>query len=167
MVPSQDGECTFTLKEGGRCPFLNDDNLCDLYIELGEDKLCETCAEFPRFINDYGNIREIGIAPSCKTAGELMFSYKDELTFDTVEDNSLIPEPNDIDAYTYMQLRQARIVAFGIISDRDISIFERLMLYLNYAKRIQKHLDAERDELIAGVAKGSVDLITERNCLTS
>ena len=82
-----------------------------------------------------------------------MFSYKDELTFDTVEDNSLIPEPNDIDAYTYMQLRQARIVAFGIISDRDISIFERLMLYLNYAKRIQKHLDAERDELIAGVAK--------------
>ncbi len=153
MVPSQDGECTFTLKEGGRCPFLNDDNLCDLYIELGEDKLCETCAEFPRFINDYGNIREIGIAPSCKTAGELMFSYKDELTFDTVEDNSLIPEPNDIDAYTYMQLRQARIVAFGIISDRDISIFERLMLYLNYAKRIQKHLDAERDELIAGVAK--------------
>lgn len=153
MVPSQDGECTFTLKEGGRCPFLNDDNLCDLYIELGEDKLCETCAEFPRFINDYGNIREIGIAPSCKTAGELMFSYKDELTFDTVEDNSLIPEPNDIDAYTYMQLRQARIVAFGIISDRDISIFERLMLYLDYAKRIQKHLDAERDELIAGVAK--------------
>ena len=153
MVPSQDGECTFTLKEGGRCPFLNDDNLCDLYIELGEDKLCETCAEFPRFINDYGNIREIGIAPSCKTAGELMFSYKDELTFDTVEDNSLTPEPNDIDAYTYMQLRQARIVAFGIISDRDISIFERLMLYLNYAKRIQKHLDAERDELIAGVAK--------------
>lgn len=153
MVPSQDGECTFTLKEGGRCPFLNDDNLCDLYIELGEDKLCETCAEFPRFINDYGNIREIGIAPSCKTAGELMFSYKDELTFDTVEDNSLTPEPNDIDAYTYMQLRQARIVAFGIISDRDISIFERLMLYLDYAKRIQKHLDAERDELIAGVAK--------------
>lgn len=101
MVPSQDGECTFTLKEGGRCPFLNDDNLCDLYIELGEDKLCETCAEFPRFINDYGNIREIGIAPSCKTAGELMFSYKDELTFDTVEDNSLTLEPNDIDAYTY------------------------------------------------------------------
>jgi len=126
MVPSQDGECTFTLKEGGRCPFLNDDNLCDLYIELGEDKLCETCAEFPRFINDYGNIREIGIAPSCKTAGELMFSYKDELTFDTVEDNSLTLEPNDIDAYTYMHLRQARIVAFGIISDRDISIFERL-----------------------------------------
>ena len=165
MVPSQDGECTFTLKEGGRCPFLNDDNLCDLYIELGEDKLCETCAEFPRFINDYGNIREIGIAPSCKTAGELMFSYKDELTFDMVEDSSLTPEPNNIDAYTYMQLRQARIVAFGIISDRDINIFERLALYIDYAKRIQKHLDAERDELIAGVAKRFCGLDYRENLL--
>ena len=87
-----------------------------------------------KICSDYGNIREIGIAPSCKTAGELMFSYKDELTFDTVEDNSLTLEPNDIDAYAYMHLRQARIVAFGIISDRDISIFERLMLYLDYAK---------------------------------
>ena len=67
MVPSEDGGCTFTLNNG-RCPFLNDNNLCDLYIELGEDKLCETCAEFPRFINEYGSVREIGIAPSCKTA---------------------------------------------------------------------------------------------------
>ena len=26
----------------------------------------------PRFINEYGSVREIGIAPSCKTAGELI-----------------------------------------------------------------------------------------------
>ena len=57
-------------------------------------------------------------------------------------------------------------MAFGIISDRDISIFERLMLYLDYAKRIQKHLDAERDELIVVLQSGSVELITERSCLT-
>lgn len=153
MVPSEEGECTFTLKEGGRCPFLNDENLCDLYIELGEDRLCDTCAEFPRFINDYGNVREIGIAPSCKTAGELMLSYREELTFDTEDEPELIPKPNDIDAFTYMQLRQARIAAFGIISDRDISIYERLAMYLEYARQIQKHLDTERDELIANVAK--------------
>ena len=91
--------------------------------------------------------------------------FNDELTFDTVEDNSLIPEPNDIDAYTYMQLRQARIVAFGIISDRDINIFERLALYIDFAKRIQKHLDAERDELIAGVAKRFCGLDYRENLL--
>ena len=44
MVPSQDGECTFTLKEGGRCPFLNDD--------VGNSEL-------------YGNVLRIG----CRNAG--------------------------------------------------------------------------------------------------
>lgn len=153
MVPSQDGECTFTLKEGGRCPFLNDDNLCDLYIELGEDKLCETCAEFPRFINDYGSIREIGIAPSCKTAGELMFSYQKELTFDVKEEPDITIRPNDIDAFTYMQLGQARAVAYEIMSDRSVSIYDRMALYLEYTRQIQKHLDNERDELIINVVK--------------
>ena len=33
MVPSEDGGCTFTLKEG-RCPFLNKKNLCEIYIKL-------------------------------------------------------------------------------------------------------------------------------------
>ena len=113
MVPLEDGGCTFTLNNG-RCPFLNDNNLCFLYIELGEDKLCETCAEFPRFINEYGSVREIGIAPSCKTAGELILGYKDELTFDIKDSDEEVSSYNDIDPMTYMQLRQARTIAYVV-----------------------------------------------------
>lgn len=36
------------LKEGGRCPFLTEENLCIIQKELGEDYLCDTCYEFPR-----------------------------------------------------------------------------------------------------------------------
>lgn len=151
MVPSEDGGCTFTLKEGGRCPFLNDKNLCDLFTELGEDKLCDTCAEFPRFINDYGNIREIGIAPSCKTAGELMFSFKDRLTFEMNEDSSIPATMNDIDPVTFIQLKNARQTAYDILSDRNIDIRKRLIIYLAYAKDIQKLLDEERDTEISNV----------------
>lgn len=152
MVPSEDGGCTFTLNNG-RCPFLNDNNLCDLYIELGEDKLCETCAEFPRFINEYGSVREIGIAPSCKTAGELILGYKDELTFDIKDSDEEVSSYNDIDPMTYMQLRQARTIAYNIVSDRDYTIAERAVLLLMFAKDIQHYLDRERDELIIGVCK--------------
>ena len=137
----------------GRCPFLNDNNLCDLYIELGEDKLCETCAEFPRFINEYGSVREIGIAPSCKTAGELILGYKDELTFDIKDSDEEVSSYNDIDPITYMQLRQARTIAYNIVSDRDYTIAERAVLLLMFAKDIQHYLDRERDELIIGVCK--------------
>ena len=152
MVPLEDGGCTFTLNNG-RCPFLNDNNLCDLYIELGEDKLCETCAEFPRFINEYGSVREIGIAPSCKTAGELILGYKDELTFDIKDSDEEVSSYNDIDPMTYMQLRQARTIAYNIVSDRDYTIAERAVLLLKFAKDIQHYLDRERDELIIGVCK--------------
>lgn len=152
MVPSEEGGCTFTLNNG-RCPFLNDKNLCDLYIALGEDKLCDTCAEFPRFINEYGSVREIGIAPSCKTAGELILGYKKELTFDIKDSDDKISSYNDIDPVTYIQLRQAREIAYGIASDRDYTIAERAVLLLMFAKDIQYYLDKQRDELIIGVCR--------------
>lgn len=151
MVASDDGGCTFTLKEGGRCPFLNDENLCDLYTELGEDKLCETCAEFPRFINEYGNVREIGIAPSCITAGELIFNYNKKLTFDIEDDGETVTTYNDIDGYLYMQLLRAREAAYKIIQDEDFTVDEVCYLLLEFAARIQKHMDKEKDYLIENV----------------
>lgn len=150
MVPSEDGGCTFTLNNG-RCPFLNEKNLCDLYTELGEDKLCETCAEFPRFINEYGNVREIGIAPSCKTAGELIFNFKDRLTFDMEDDGKPVASYNDIDGFLYMQLLRAREIAYDIVQDEDFTPDECCILLLDCACRIQKHMDKERDELIENV----------------
>ena len=150
MVPSEDGGCTFTLKRG-KMSIFNKKNLCEIYIKLGKDSLCETCAEFPRFINEYGNTREIGIAPSCKTAGELILGYKGELKFREVKNREQINSYNDIDPLTFVQLRQARIIAYNIATDRDYTIMERCVLILMFARNIQDYLDRERDELIVGV----------------
>ena len=148
MVKSEEGGCTFTLNNG-RCPFLNDENLCDLYIALGEENLCDTCAEFPRFINEYGNTREIGIAPSCITAGGIIFNYKDKLVFETTENDEFPKTYNDIDPLTYIQLTSVRKMAYSIVQNRAYTINDRCVLLLEFAKKIQKHLDNERDELIA------------------
>lgn len=39
----------FRTDERGRCVFLNQENLCDLYLNLGEETLCEICTNHPRF----------------------------------------------------------------------------------------------------------------------
>lgn len=156
MVPEKEGGCTFTL-QNGRCPFLNDNNLCDLYIALGEDKLCDTCAEFPRFINEYGSVKEIGIAPSCKTAGEIIFNYDKVLTFDEEEDGKPLTGYNDIDGFLYMQLRNARKCAYDIIQNKKYTPDEACLILIEYAIRIQKHMDDERDDLIANVVKSFKD----------
>lgn len=150
MVPQEDGGCTFTLTNN-RCPFLNDKNLCDLYTELGEDKLCDTCDEFPRFINIYGNVKEIGIAPSCVTAGELIFNCKEKLTFDIEDDGEPVSEYNDIDAYLYMQLLRAREIAYEIVQNEKFTVDECSLLLIDYAVKIQKHIDDENDHLIENV----------------
>lgn len=152
MVPDGEGGCNFKLNNG-RCPFLNDKLLCDLYTELGEDRLCDTCAEFPRFINVYGLVKEIGIAPSCKTAGELIFNYKDIISFDETEDGKPLEGVNDIDAFLYMQLLKARNTAYDIVQNEKYSVDEAAYLLLEYAHRIQKHMDKERDDLIGGIVK--------------
>ena len=46
MVPSEDGGCTFTLKEG-RCPFLNKKNLCEIISSLVRIRCVKRVQSFP------------------------------------------------------------------------------------------------------------------------
>ena len=43
IVLSEDGSYSFKLTENERCPFLDENNLCKLIIEKGEDFLCDIC----------------------------------------------------------------------------------------------------------------------------
>ena len=140
VPPTEEEEACFTLNNG-RCPFLNDNNLCDLYTELGEDKLCDTCTNYPRFIEEYGSLREIGIALSCKTAGELILKSDKKVTFELTENDEMVSTYNDIDPELYMMLMASRKTAFDIAQNRDFDIVMRYCLVLEYAKDIQDMID--------------------------
>ena len=45
-IRTEDGFSFFSLQEG-RCPFLNPQSLCDIYIQLGEANMCSTCKTYP------------------------------------------------------------------------------------------------------------------------
>lgn len=36
-----------------RCAFLNEENLCDIYIEAGPKMFCKTCRNYPRHIEEF------------------------------------------------------------------------------------------------------------------
>ncbi len=133
-------EDRFILQEHGRCPFLNDANLCDIYTELGEDKLCETCTNFPRHITEFGGTREIGISLSCPVAVELIMKRTEPITFTVSENDEKISGYNDIDASLYFELCQAREVAYGICQDRSMGIKHRAALLLDFSFALQKKL---------------------------
>jgi lysine-N-methylase len=48
----------------GRCAFLGDDMLCTIHKELGAEGLNDTCAVYPRAVNQFGSQREYELAVS-------------------------------------------------------------------------------------------------------
>lgn len=130
------GNTIFRLAEKKRCPFLNNENLCDMHIAIGGEHTPYTCRTFPRFINNFGGTRELGISFSCPVAADMMYQLKTPMSFkDELLDEP--PELNEIDAQTYFYLVKARKKAFEIVQDRSLPINQRLLSLLDYAEELQ------------------------------
>ena len=70
----------FRLTEEERCPFLQQDGLCELIRALGEDALCDICALHPRFYELAGPYELAGLGLSCEAVCDLLLSEEGELT---------------------------------------------------------------------------------------
>ena len=66
----------FILGEKERCPFLNSSNLCDIYINLGKEHLCEICSNHPRFVNVFSQREEWGLGMCCEAAANIILNKK-------------------------------------------------------------------------------------------
>ena len=62
----------FVMGPDGRCPFLRNDNLCEMILKHGEDYLCDICKEHPRFYNTFDDHIEAGIGLVCEEACRLV-----------------------------------------------------------------------------------------------
>lgn len=134
------GNTIFRLADKKRCPFLNRENLCDMHIAIGGEHTPYTCRMFPRFINDFGGTREMGVSFSCPVASDMMWNLSEPMRF-VDELNDLPPQLNEIDAQTYFYLTKARKRAFEIVQDRTIPINKRLIKLLDFGVEIQNDLE--------------------------
>lgn len=72
IIRGEDGAC-FEMEQG-RCPFLNQDKLCRLILEQGEEILSVTCREHPRFRDEYGIMEETCLSISCPEAAKMLLN---------------------------------------------------------------------------------------------
>lgn len=156
------------LQCGGRCSMLNDNNLCDLVTELGEDALCETCHRYPRHVEEFEGLREWSLSLSCPVAAELILECEEQLRLieetDEAED-PLEEEFEDFDYFLFMQLEEARKVLFRIVRKRKMALEARMSLLLELAEEMQNCLDEDRlydmDNLIASYGEKEYDSIED------
>ena len=123
----------------GRCAFLNDENLCDIYIELGSEALCDTCRLYPRHVEEYEGIREWSLSLSCPIAARMLLSWQGEVPLvetETGEEEDL-DDFEDFDIMLYTQLVEARGVCFEKLWEESFSTEVYMEMCLNFARDMQ------------------------------
>lgn len=132
----------FVLQENRRCPFLNEENLCDIYTALGEAALCDVCTNTPRNILEYGGERELAISASCAEAGRLIYGEKGITTFVEKEIEDILDvEETEEEKEFACYIRIARDEAIRILQNRELSVYQRIRLFLSYAQEVQECLN--------------------------
>ena len=133
-----DDDPSFIL-QGERCPFLNKQNLCDIIINLGEDKLCQICRDHPRYFEWFADAKEGGIGLCCEEAARIILGSKEK--FSTYETEC---SDEGCDAYEealYDMLTFARDEIITTLENSSLTLKERIGAVINYAFEIQFMMD--------------------------
>ncbi|EHA1004255.1 flagellar protein FliB [Clostridium perfringens] len=95
-IVKSDGENIFLLNNGN-CSFLNEKKMCEIYINLGEDHLCYTCQQFPRYTEEFLDLREVGLSLSCPEAARIILRKAENTTFNLSEEDNCENEMQEDD----------------------------------------------------------------------
>ena len=166
----EDGEAarTFCLKVDGRCPFLDDRNLCEIVQKLGPAALPEVCTEYPRQTFCFGPYITKSLTLSCPEVARMLLTSIPPVHFPEVdlaervfanaesivsEEDFFESEPanadeeaaegsfeSDEDGLTAESVAGIRDRAIELLEDRENEFSERLARYLQYVEGIQEIL---------------------------
>ena len=152
LVTDEYGERVFKA-EGGRCPFWNSDMLCDIFIDIGEEHLSETCGGFPRVKVDYVDFREHLLSFACPEAARIMLRSENSYTgFGGEAELSLAENGDDYMSF----LLKARERSAEILTDGSLPFKYRLADCLDFNVQVQSILDGvEPQPMSEGKTEGS------------
>ena len=136
----------------GRCAFLNENDLCDLYLEgEGTRAFCRTCRTYPRHIEEFEGLREISLSLSCPAAADLILNCGEPVRFLHAEDEKEDEPYEDFDFFLFTKLEDARSLILRILQDRahpfSLRAAASLALAYDLQQRIDKNALFEADSL--------------------
>lgn len=108
---------TYFAQTDGRCPFLCADGLCELQRTLGEQSLCRTCRDFPRWEVLLCDRVEQGLSPACPEAARRLLERSVPLRFTSM----LLPD----DGYVPGARERRLTAAVTAVRDRILALLAR------------------------------------------
>ncbi len=130
--------CSFKLKDE-RCPFLNGENLCEIIINSGEDKLCQICSDHPRYFEWFSDIKEGGIGLCCEEAARIIVTNREKFaTYDIPCDDEGCDDYNE-ELYDVLYFARQEII--DTMENEELSLKCKISSILSYAIEVQFMID--------------------------
>lgn len=156
---------TFRQTEEKRCAFLNQENLCEIYLALGKESLCKTCRMYPRHVEEFENVRELTLSVSCPEVARILLGRKEIVKFLLREDDRE-EEYEEFDSFLYSCLNTGRECMQEILQNRENPIAVRAGLMLAVAHdmqiRIRKGEIFSCDEVFDRYRTGQAELFVRK-----
>lgn len=152
-APSTLAYATIQLDETGQCPLLNQDKLCSIQAQLGEEYLSHTCAIYPRSYNEINGVIEVGASLSCPEAARLALLNPDGIEFDEIEidpprlttSQMVTDHPDDVGT-PLSYFWDLRVFTIQVLQNRSYTVADRLILLGLFYQSLQESLDKQRFE---------------------
>lgn len=141
---------SFHLDEHGRCPMLNQENLCSIQLNVGEDLLSPTCKTYPRVLNRVDGTNEMSAKLSCPEIARLVLLNKEKMECEEVE----IPlNPswtlfNTLDTvsptFAEKYFWNIRVFTIDVLQNREWSVEDRLIFLGLFIRKLEQVLAQRR-----------------------
>ena len=148
-----DGNChCFSMDESQRCPFLNEKNLCDIIINLGEEYLGQICTDHPRYYDWFLDGKECGIGLCCEEAARLILQEGDGARLEQEEEQDVSfdvhreqEEEQDVSFDVHREQEEEQDVSFDV--QRELE--EEQEISFVTPRELEKKLFEMREELFS------------------
>lgn len=123
---------TIKMLDGGKCPFLSENKLCNIQCKLGENYLSEVCSVFPRHANLIDGVLEGAGTLACPEMARLILLNPQTIEFDQIDEwphihysihLSLDSNSSPITKFFW----PLRVFTIKVLQDRSYKLWERLM----------------------------------------
>lgn len=140
-----DDEPKFRMCKDGRCPHLDENGLCKIIIDSGEEYLSDICREHPRFYNESARGVEVGLGMACEEAARIILSSDGYRDFVVVGESEGEVESVEFDAIAEI----GRI--YDVLGENEVYPDRLAKIYREWEVAPDKLSDSEWHELLSGL----------------
>jgi lysine-N-methylase len=158
------------------CPFLDEEKLCRIQLNLGEDYLSQTCSVYPRRNNLVDGTIEQSAETSCPEIARLVLLNREKMEFDQIDASNKddVRVSRNINTKKNMESKsiekyfwEIRMFSVNLLQNRNYTISERLIILGLFIENINNLVLDGRESQIKNTIVSYNLLIEERLSITN